>query len=213
MNLDLATLKPFIVDATVVAIMLICAISHGKKGIYNEVMPFVVFIFAVIIGVFSSRTLAPVVAPYTNTFIEEKIIGSYKGTGLKIIDSFAQDFINKELSVLSEKILQIALFIICTLVAWLLLSIIKSVFGKVADWFAIGWINHSLGFIFGLAEAFLAVLLLTRLASLANITALSDLAKDTVVFKWIYGVDLKELINQIKLLNISLNESFEAVTK
>lgn len=213
MNLDIIALKPIIVDAIVVAIMLTSAIAHGKKGLYNEVMPFVIFIFAVIIGVFSSRVLAPIVAPYTNTFIEEKIIGSYKETGLKIIDSFAEDFINQEMSVLCEKITQIALFIVCTLVAWLLLAIIKSAFGALADWFAIGWINHSLGFILGFAEAFLAILLLIRLSSLLNINVLSDLSKDTIVFKWIYGVDLKELINKIKDLNISLTESFEAIKK
>lgn len=213
MNLDIIALKPIVVDAIVVAIMLTCAVAHGKKGLYNEIMPFVIFVFAVIIGVFSSRTLAPIAAPYTNGFIEEKIIGSYKETGLKIIDSFAEDFINQELSALSEKILQIVLFVVCTLVAWLLLAIIKSAFGALADWFAIGWINHSLGFIFGFAETFLIILLLIRLASLLNINVLSNLSKDTVVLKWIYGVDLKELVNKIKDINLALTESFEAITK
>lgn len=199
MNFDIVALKPLIVDAVVVAIMLIFALAHGKKGLYNEIMPYVVFVFALVTGVFSSRTLAPIVSPFANGFIEEKIAGKYEGIGVQFIDDIAADLINKKLDVISEKIVQIALFIICTLIAWIILAIIKKAFGAVADWSAIGLINHGLGFIFGLAEAFLLILLALRVTSMLNITTLTDLSKDTLILNWIHGVDLKELINDITI--------------
>lgn len=122
---------------------------------------------------------------------------------------------------LCDKVCQLGLFGVLTAVALLVLTIIKNIIGKVADFSVIGWVNHLLGFAFGAIEIIIILLVIVRGAGMIGITFFQRLSEDTVLLKWLVGGNLESALYTIQHLtfddikNINLEElttvDFESV--
>ena len=122
---------------------------------------------------------------------------------------------------LCDKVCQLGLFGVLTAVALLVLTIIKNIIGKVADFSVIGWVNHLLGFAFGAVEIIVILLVIVRGAGMIGITFFQRLSEDTVLLKWLVGGNLESALYTIQHLtfedikNINLEElttvDFESV--
>ena len=101
-----------------------------------------------------------------------------------------------------KKAVHVALLIVCTLLAWLILTILKKIFAGLADWSVIGWANKLGGFIVGTCEALLILIILSRVFDIAGIELLNDLSDGTYVLNWITNGDINAALHELKTLDI-----------
>ena len=102
---------------------------------------------------------------------------------------------------LCDKVCQFALFGVITAIALLVLTIIKNIIGKLADFSIIGWANHLLGFAFGAVEMIVIMLVIVRGAGLIGIHFFQDMSEDTVLLKWLVGGNLETALYSIQHLS------------
>lgn len=101
---------------------------------------------------------------------------------------------------LCDKVCKIALFGVITAIAMFVLTIIKNILDKVANFSIVGWANHLLGFALGFVEMTVILLLIVRIAGAINITFFQDISEGTVLLKWLIGGDVNATLHSIQNL-------------
>lgn len=102
---------------------------------------------------------------------------------------------------LCDRVCKVALFGIITAIALLVLTIIKNILDKVANFSIVGWANHLLGFVFGLVEMTVILLVIIRFAGMISITFFQELSEGTVLLKWLIGGDINATLHSIQNLS------------
>ena len=101
---------------------------------------------------------------------------------------------------LCDKVCEVGAFGIITAIALLVLTIIKNIIGKVAEFSVVGWANHLLGFALGAVEMIVILLVIVRGAGLINIHFFQDLSEGTVLLKWLVGGDVQAALQSLQSL-------------
>lgn len=101
-----------------------------------------------------------------------------------------------------DTVCHVGLFGIITAISLLVLTIIKNIIGKVADFSVVGWVNHLGGFALGAVEAIVILLLIVRGATLIGIPFFVNNAEGTVLLKWLIGGDIQATIQSLQNITI-----------
>ena len=158
------------------------------------------------------RSLSKVFQDSWNRLIQS--FGVEQLDGLMIKDTDDVDYQDNEMvaklkilalsksKLLCDKVCHLALFGIITAIALLVLTIIKNLLGKVADFSIIGWVNHGGGFVLGAIESIVIILVVVRGAGLLNIPTFRNLSEGTVLMKWFVGGDVQSTITKLQDITI-----------
>jgi len=103
---------------------------------------------------------------------------------------------------LVEKVVHLALFGVLAALGLLVMTIIKNILGKVADFSVVGWVNHLGGFVLGAVEAIVILMVIIRFASLLNIKFFTDISEGTVLLNWFIGGDIQGSINALQNMTL-----------
>ncbi len=101
-----------------------------------------------------------------------------------------------------EKIVSIALFAVITILAFAILKRIVRPLKKTGKVPVIGWFDHFGGFVLGVIEAVVLLLIVVRGAGLLHITYFSELSKDSMLLSWFVGGDIQGTIDSIKNITV-----------
>lgn len=94
------------------------------------------------------------------------------------------------------KVVHVILFVVITLLALLVLGLLKDWISNITKLPVVGKLDHVLGFVLGFAEAVIVILFVVRLAALLGIDTFKELSKDNLILKWFCGGGFdKELIS------------------
>ncbi len=103
-----------------------------------------------------------------------------------------------------EKVAHLAVLGVITAIALFVLTIIKNILDKVANFSIVGWANHLGGFILGAIEAIVILIIIVRVAGMMNIQIFQNLSEGTVLLKWLIGGDVQAAISSLQ--NLSLDD-------
>jgi len=101
-----------------------------------------------------------------------------------------------------EKLIHLGLFGVISAVFLLLLTMLKNLLEKVANFSAVGWVNHGLGFVLGLVEIIVILIVIVRGAELLGINFFRNISEGTVLLSWLIGGDIQGTINSLQTLTI-----------
>jgi|GEM_PF-2838466 len=103
-----------------------------------------------------------------------------------------------------EKFVHLILFGVISAASLLLLTMLKNLLEKIADFSIIGWANHGLGFVLGFVEIVVILILIIRGAGLLGIDFFSKLSEGTILLKWLVGGDIQNTL--INLQNVTVDD-------
>lgn len=101
-----------------------------------------------------------------------------------------------------EKVSHLAVLGVITAIALFVLTIIKNILDKVANFSIVGWANHLGGFILGAVEAIVILIVIVRVAGMMNIQIFQNISEGTVLLKWLIGGDVQAAISGIQNLSV-----------
>lgn len=143
-----------------------------------------------------------------------KSFGSEKANAIFSIGQDDIDYSDEELvaklkaltlmksELLTERVVKVGLFGVITAIALFVLTIIKNILGKVAEFSIVGWANHLGGFVLGAVEAIVILIIVVRGANMLNIQIFNQLSEGTVLLKWLIGGDVQAAIQSLQNLTI-----------
>ena len=151
-----------------------------------------------------------------NNFIDSfDIFGDNKAENLKI-DNDSVDYSDSQLVVklraltivkaelTLEKLIHVGLFGVISAIFLLLLTLLKNLLEKIANFSIVGWVNHGLGFVLGLVEIIVILIVIIRGAGLFGINFFKDISEGTLILKWLVGGDIQSTI--VNLQNLTIDD-------
>jgi len=203
------TVGPMVVDVIVATMIIAFAVIMAKKGIYQCAATVVVIILSICLGVVGSKAaLKPVYSfvwslcePKVEETIEKKIedtLGEIIDTEDSVLAAEIEEATMTKAETTTEKVCHFILFLLILIVSLLILCLIKDLIGKVTKLPVVGWVNSVGGFIFGVIEAVIILLLIVKIADMFEITFFRDIANDTILFNWLISGDYMNTIETIE---------------